>query len=54
MNMFSVEFYKEDGKFCAYIGSDNSSGYEIRAETIDDCAKQIADYFAFEMDSIFK
>lgn len=43
--MFSVELYKEDGMFYAYIGEDGGSGYEICADSESECAAKIAQYF---------
>ena len=44
--MYEVEIYLKDGKYCAYIGGENASGYEITADTASECAKQIGEYFA--------
>lgn len=46
--MYDVKLYKEDDKFCAYIGSDCSSGYECVADTPEECAEQIRNYFLAE------
>ena len=35
----------ENGKYCAYIGADNSSGYEIQEDTPSECARRIGQYF---------
>jgi hypothetical protein len=43
--MLSVELYKEDGMFCAYIGDDGGSGYKIRECSESECARRIAQYF---------
>lgn len=45
---YDVELYKEDGKFCAYIGGDGSSGYKCVADTPEECAEQIRNYFLDE------
>ena len=45
---YTVELYREDGCYCACIGADNSSGYEIVAETTEELAKKIGEYFADE------
>lgn len=39
-----VEVYKEEGQYCAYIGEDNSSGYECTGPTPEDCAEQVKQY----------
>lgn len=47
--MYEVELYKEDGKFCAYIGTDGASGYKIAESTIEEFTKAIGEYFADEI-----
>lgn len=47
--MYEVELYKEDGKFCAYIGADGASGYKIAESTIEEFAKAMGEYFADEI-----
>lgn len=42
---YNIELYKENGYFCAYIGEDNGSGYEIRESNESDCVSKIAQYF---------
>ena len=42
-----IELYKEDGKFCAYISDDCSSGYEICESTKSKCIKGVADYLKY-------
>ena len=42
----SVEIYKEQEKYCAYIGEECGSGYEIIADTEEECARKIGEYFA--------
>lgn len=42
---YDIEFYKEDGKFCAYIGLDGGSGYKISGDTIDELTREIGYYF---------
>lgn len=42
---YDIEFYKENGKFCAYIGEENGSGYKISADTIDELTREIGYYF---------
>ena len=42
---YDIEFYKEDGKFCAYIGQEDGSGYKISSDTIDQLTREIGDYF---------
>ena len=39
-----IEIYKEEGQYCAYIGEDNSSGYECVGPTPEDCAEQVKQY----------
>lgn len=39
-----VEVYKEEGQYCAYIGEDNSSGYECTGPTPEDYAEQVKQY----------
>lgn len=41
---YTIELYKKDGKFCAYIGQDCGSGYEIRECSESECARRIASY----------
>lgn len=45
MNNFSIEFYRENGKYCAYIGDDCSSGYKIIANSREALIDHVADYF---------
>lgn len=45
---FEVEIYRDGLYYGAYIGSENSSGYEIEDTTIEGVCKKIADYFADE------
>ena len=40
----NIELYKKYGKFCAYIGSDCGSGYEICECSESECARRIASY----------
>jgi hypothetical protein len=47
---YDVELYKEDGKYCAYIGSDGASGYKIEKATVDELTQAIAQFFADEID----
>ena len=47
--MYEVELYREDGKFCAYIGSDGASGYKIAESTLEEFTKAIGEYFADEV-----
>ena len=44
MEFFPIELYKKGGMFCAYIGSDNASGYVIAEDTKAKCAKAVANY----------
>ena len=46
---YDIEFYKKDGKYCAYIGGDNTSGYEISSDTIDGLTREIGYYFGDEV-----
>lgn len=39
---YTIELYKADGMFCAYIGQDCGSGYEIRECTESECARRVA------------
>lgn len=41
---FTIELYKENGKYCAYIGSDNGSGYVIRECNESECARRVASF----------
>ena len=41
---YTIELYKENGFFCAYIDSDNSSGYRICECNESECARRIANY----------
>lgn len=41
---YSIELYKENGHFCAYIGEVNGSGYKIRESSKSECARKIALY----------
>ena len=41
---YTIELYKENGYFCAYIGSDDGSGYKIRECNESECARRIANY----------
>lgn len=40
--ILEVEFYKEGGWYCAYIG--DGSGYKITADTVDELAEEVKDY----------
>ena len=40
----NIEIYKKGGQYCAYIGEDNSSGYECIGPTSEDCAEQVKQY----------
>ena len=40
----NVEIYKEEGQYCAYIGEDNSSGYECVGSTPEECSEQVKQY----------
>ena len=40
--VLEVEFYKEGGMYCAYIG--DGSGYKITADTVEDLAEQVGGY----------
>ena len=39
-----IELYKEKDRYCTYISEDGCSGYKIKADTLNDCAVQTADY----------
>ena len=43
--IYEVEFYCEDGQYCAYIGANGASGYEIIANTASERARQIGEFF---------
>lgn len=43
--MYQIELYKMDGMFCAYIGTDNGSGYRISGQTPEECSIKIARFF---------
>lgn len=45
---FNVEIYRDGLYYCAYIGAENSSGYEIEETTIEGVCERIAEYFATE------
>lgn len=40
----TIELYKQNGKFCAYIGTDCGSGYVIAEPTESECARRVASY----------
>lgn len=42
---YDIEFYKEGGKYCAYIGLDGGSGYKISGDTIDELTREVGNYF---------
>jgi hypothetical protein len=42
---YDIEFYKEDGTFCAYIGQEDGSGYKIISDSIDGLTQEIGSYF---------
>ena len=42
---YTIEFYKEDGKWCAYIGQEDGSGYKVRENTKVECINKVALYF---------
>ena len=43
--MYQIELYKMDGMFCATIGTDNGSGYDVVGKTREECSAKIAKYF---------
>lgn len=43
-NRIDIELYKEDDFYCAYIGEDGSSGYEIKETTKESCAEGVKQY----------
>jgi hypothetical protein len=40
----TIELYKVNDEFFAYVGEDNASGYEISAPTKEECLNKLADY----------
>lgn len=42
---YDIEFYKEGGKFCAYISQTDGSGSVISSNTIDGLTREIGYYF---------
>lgn len=40
----SIEFYTENGTYCAYIGSDGGSGYKCFGSDMNELADSIANY----------
>ncbi len=42
---YNVELYQENGMYCAYIAGDNDSGYKIVAETVEERAEEIKNFF---------
>ena len=49
---YDIEFYKEDGKYCAYIGKEDGSGYKIKRSSIDSLSKSIGDFFADDVEEV--
>ena len=47
---YDIEFYKKAGKYCAYIGQEDGSGYEISSDTIDQLTREIGYYFGDEVE----
>ena len=41
---YTIELYKEGGMYCAYIGTDCGSGYEICESSKSECARKVAEY----------
>lgn len=39
-----IDIYTKNEKFCAYIGEENSSGYECTGNTTEECISQISEY----------
>lgn len=39
-----VEIYKEDEQYCVYIGEADSSGWEHKSSTREECAEQVKQY----------
>lgn len=39
-----IDIYIKNEKFCAYIGEENSSGYECTGNTTEECVFQISEY----------
>ena len=46
---YSIDLYKEKNTYCACIGTENSSGCDIEANSIEELAKEVADYFKSEI-----
>ena len=42
--VMTIELYKEDGKFKAYIEEENSSGYICAGSSSEEVAQQVAQY----------
>lgn len=43
---FSVEFYKENNMFCAYISGEGMSGISVKASTSAERTKQVSEHLA--------
>lgn len=49
MNTYTIEFFTKGNKQCAYIGSDNGSGYECVADTKELLIDQIKEFFIMNL-----
>lgn len=42
--MVDIEFYSENGKFYAYLGSENCSGIKVQGDTITQLVENMQKY----------
>ena len=40
----NIELYRDGIKYCAYISEDGSSGYTVKASSIEQCGDKIKQY----------
>ena len=42
--MLELEFYKENGLFCAFIGQENCSGIKVNGTTLKELMENLNEY----------
>lgn len=42
--MVEIEFYKENGLFCAFIGSENGTGIKVNGTTLKELMENLNEY----------
>ena len=49
----TINFYEEKGAYCAYIGSENSSGYVCNGNTPEECLQNVKEHLTDITDELF-